>query len=80
MPVIRAVDKVFQVVIGPPGGRLSQRIGPFKVATVGLLLGAAFMFTYGQLPSGVSATVALLTSPKAAARIITVRTDEACRA
>jgi MFS family permease len=41
------------VVLGPPGGRLSQRVGPFKVATVGLLLGAAFMFSYGQWPSGI---------------------------
>jgi MFS family permease len=40
------------VVLGAAGGRLAQRVGPFRVATVGLLLGAGFMFTYGQLPSG----------------------------
>jgi MFS family permease len=42
------------VLLGPRGGRLSQRIGPFRVATVGLLLGAGFMFSYGQLPSGIA--------------------------
>lgn len=40
------------VILGPTGGRLAQRLGPFRVAATGLLLGAAFMFTYGQLPSG----------------------------
>jgi len=40
------------IVLGSPGGRLSQRVGPFRVATWGLLLGATFMFAYGQLPSG----------------------------
>ncbi len=32
------------IVLGSPGGRLSQRVGPFRVATWGLLLGATFMF------------------------------------
>jgi MFS family permease len=41
------------VVLGPRGGRLSQRVGPFKVATVGLLLGAGFMFSYGLWPNGI---------------------------
>ncbi|MFT3854055.1 MAG: MFS transporter [Ilumatobacteraceae bacterium] len=40
------------IVLGSPGGRLSQRHGPFKVGTIGLLLGATFMLLYGQLPSG----------------------------
>jgi MFS family permease len=40
------------VLLGAFGGRLAQRVGPFKVATVGLLLGAVFMFLYGQVPSG----------------------------
>ena len=40
------------IVLGSPGGRLSQRVGPFRVATWGLLAGATFMFLYGQLPSG----------------------------
>ena len=40
------------VVLGSPGGRLAQRVGPFRVGTIGLLLGAGFMFLYGQLPTG----------------------------
>lgn len=40
------------IVLGSPGGRLSQRVGPFRVGTVGLLLGALFMFLYGHLPTG----------------------------
>jgi MFS family permease len=40
------------VILGPTSGRLAQRIGPFRVGSVGLLIGAAFMFSYGQLPSG----------------------------
>jgi MFS family permease len=40
------------IVLGPIGGRLSQTIGPFKVATGGLLCGALFMFLYGVMPTG----------------------------
>jgi MFS transporter, DHA1 family, tetracycline resistance protein len=40
------------VFLGPLGGRLAQRIGPFRVGTIGLLIGAGFMFSYGQWPSG----------------------------
>ncbi len=40
------------VVLGPTGGRLAQRIGPFRIAALGLLVGAVFMFMYGRLPSG----------------------------
>ncbi len=40
------------VVLGPLGGRLAQTKGPFRVAAVGLLLGAMFMFLYGVMPSG----------------------------
>ena len=40
------------VVLGAAGGRLSQRVGPFRVATVGLLLGAMFMMLYGLVPTG----------------------------
>ncbi len=40
------------IIFGPFGGRLAQRIGPFRVGAVGLSIGAAFIFTYGQLPSG----------------------------
>ena len=40
------------VVLGAAGGRLAQRIGPFRVGAAGLLGGAAFMSLYGVLPSG----------------------------
>lgn len=40
------------IVLGPIGGRLSQTIGPFRVATVGLACGALFMFLYGVMPTG----------------------------
>lgn len=42
------------VVLGPIGGRLSQRVGPFRVGGIGLLLGAGYMFTYGFLPTGMA--------------------------
>lgn len=40
------------IVLGSIGGRLAQRVGPFRLGTFGLLAGACFMFLYGQLPSG----------------------------
>ena len=40
------------IVLGPIGGRLSQTMGPFKVATGGLLFGALFLFLYGIMPTG----------------------------
>lgn len=40
------------VVLGPRGGRLAQTRGPFRVGSVGLLLGATFMFLYGVMPNG----------------------------
>ena len=40
------------IILGPAGGRLAQRVGPFKVGSIGLALGAAFMFSYGLLPTG----------------------------
>ena len=40
------------VVFGAAGGRLAQRVGPFRVGTVGLLLGAMFMMLYGLVPTG----------------------------
>lgn len=40
------------VIFGPFSGRLSQRVGPFRVGGLGLLAGAFFIFIYGQLPSG----------------------------
>ena len=40
------------VVFGPVAGRWAQTYGPFKLAAGGLVVAAAFMFSYGQLPSG----------------------------
>ncbi len=40
------------VIFGPFGGRLAQRIGPFRIGAAGLSIGAVFIFMYGQLPSG----------------------------
>jgi len=40
------------IFLGPTGGRLAQRVGPFRVGTVGLLAAAAFMTMYGFVPSG----------------------------
>lgn len=42
------------IVLGAPGGRLAQRVGPFKIAAAGLLAAAFFMFTYGILPTGMA--------------------------
>ena len=39
------------VVLGTAGGRLAQRIGPWRLATVGLLTASAFMVSYGYLPT-----------------------------
>ncbi|MGA1345647.1 MAG: MFS transporter [Ilumatobacteraceae bacterium] len=40
------------IVLGPIGGRLAQRVGPFRVGPVGLVAAAGFMFLYGLMPSG----------------------------
>jgi len=42
------------VLFGAMGGRLAQRVGPFKVATFGLFAGAFFMFLYGQMPTAIA--------------------------
>ncbi len=42
------------VLFGSIGGRLAQRVGPFRVGSIGLLSASVFMFLYGQLPSGVA--------------------------
>lgn len=39
-------------VLGPYGGRIAQHHGPFRIATIGLLVGAACMTSYGYWPSG----------------------------
>jgi MFS family permease len=48
--VIFAVPMFF---LGSVGGRLAQRVGPFRVGTLGLLAGAGFLMAYGQAPSGI---------------------------
>jgi len=40
------------VILGSAGGRLAQRVGPFRVGSIGLLLGAGYMAAYGFLPTG----------------------------
>jgi MFS family permease len=39
------------IVLGSLGGRLTQRYGPFRVATLGLTFGALCMGSYGLLPN-----------------------------
>jgi MFS family permease len=39
------------VFLGPFGGRLAQRVGPFRLGPLGLVLGAVFMFLYGFMPT-----------------------------
>ncbi|MEZ5217321.1 MAG: MFS transporter [Ilumatobacteraceae bacterium] len=40
------------VVFGSLGGRIAQRVGPFRVGAVGLVAGSMFMFLYGLMPTG----------------------------
>ncbi|MCP3990028.1 MAG: MFS transporter [Actinomycetia bacterium] len=40
------------VILAPIGGKLAQDTGPFRLAAIGLLIAAAFMISYGYLPSG----------------------------
>ena len=40
------------VVFGPTGGRLAERIGPFRIGAAGIVSGAIFMTLYGSVPSG----------------------------
>jgi MFS transporter, DHA1 family, tetracycline resistance protein len=40
------------VLFASIGGRLAQSIGPFRLGTFGLVVGAAAMFAYGHAPSG----------------------------
>lgn len=49
------------VLLGSFSGRMAQRIGPFRTGSFGLLIGAGFMFSYGQLPTGMAMfTVSML--------------------
>jgi MFS family permease len=40
------------IVFGSYGGRLAERVGPFRLATIGLTVGAVAMLAYGLAPSG----------------------------
>lgn len=42
------------VFLGAYGGRLAQRVGPFRLGPLGLLLGGAYMFLYGFMPTGLT--------------------------
>ncbi len=42
------------VFLGAYGGRLAQRVGPFRLGPLGLLLGAGYMFLYGLMPTGLA--------------------------
>ncbi len=41
------------IFFGSYGGRLAQRLGPFRLGPFGLILGAIFMFLYGVMPAAV---------------------------
>jgi MFS family permease len=40
------------VLFGAVGGRMAQRVGPLRLASTGLIIGAACLITYGHLPTG----------------------------
>lgn len=40
------------IFLGSYGGRLAQRVGPFRLGPLGLILGAVYMFLYGLMPTG----------------------------
>lgn len=42
------------ILLGPIGGRTAQAFGPFRLAAIGLVLGAGFMFGYGLMPTGIA--------------------------
>ena len=42
------------IVLGPIGGRLAQRLGPFRVGPIGVVLAAVFIAMYGVMPSGLA--------------------------
>jgi MFS family permease len=51
------------VFFGPFGGRLAQRIGPFRLGPLGISLGAVYMGLYGFMPSvGAMLVVAVIHS------------------
>jgi MFS family permease len=40
------------IFLGSYGGRLAQRVGPFRLGPFGLILGAVYMLLYGFMPTG----------------------------
>lgn len=42
------------IFLGAYGGRLAQRVGPFRLGPLGLLLGAGYIFLYGFMPTGLA--------------------------
>lgn len=42
------------IFLGAYGGRLAQRVGPFRLGPLGLLLGAVFILMYGFMPTGLA--------------------------
>jgi MFS family permease len=40
------------IFLGSYGGRLAQRVGPFRLGPLGLIVGAGFVLSYGYLPTG----------------------------
>lgn len=41
------------IIFGAYGGRLAQRVGPFRLGPLGLIIGAACVFLYGFMPTGI---------------------------
>lgn len=42
------------IILGERGGRLAQRLGPFRLGPIGLGIGAVAMFAYGLMPTGIA--------------------------
>ena len=42
------------IILGERGGRLAQRLGPFRLGPIGLGVGAVAMFAYGLMPTGIA--------------------------
>ena len=40
------------IILGPTGGKLAQRVGPFRVGSAGIFVACGFMTAYGLLPTG----------------------------
>jgi MFS family permease len=40
------------IFFGSAGGKFAQRVGPYRVGTIGLAIGAMFIFLYGRMPTG----------------------------